>query len=66
MKAPAAILALFGLSGVVMAQQNSVPHQDKQLPVEEYSDSAHPDIFGCISISCNQRFRVALVAVLLS
>ncbi|MBC3199593.1 DUF2790 domain-containing protein [Pseudomonas poae] len=49
MKAPVAMLVLFGFSSLVMAQEGPAPVQDQQIAVEQYSYSTHLDVAKVIS-----------------
>lgn len=49
MKAPVAMLALFGFSTMVMAQDGAAPVQDQQVTVEQYNYSTHLDVAKVIS-----------------
>ena len=49
MKAPVAMLVLFGFSSLVMAQEGPAPVQDQQIAVEQYSYSTHLDVAQVIS-----------------
>ncbi|CRM50824.1 MULTISPECIES: DUF2790 domain-containing protein [Pseudomonas] len=49
MKMSIAILALFGFSTMVMAQEGTAPVQDQHVPVEQYSYSTHLDVAKVIS-----------------
>ncbi|NWF10409.1 DUF2790 domain-containing protein [Pseudomonas salomonii] len=49
MKMSIAILALFGFSTMVMAQEGTAPVQDQHVPVAQYSYSTHLDVAKVIS-----------------
>lgn len=49
MKAPMVMIALFGFSSMVMAQEGTAPAQDQQAPVEQYNYSTHIDVAKVIS-----------------
>jgi len=49
MKAPMVILALFGFSSVVMAQEGAIKIQGQQVPVEQYTYATHLDVAKVIS-----------------
>ncbi len=49
MKVSVALFALFGFSGLVMAQEGVAPVEDQQAQVEQYTYSAHLDIAKVIS-----------------
>ncbi|BDB19241.1 topoisomerase II [Pseudomonas sp. CYM-20-01] len=49
MKAPIVMIALFGFSSLVMAQESTTQVQDQQVPVEQYSYSTHLDVAKVVS-----------------
>ncbi|QQD25912.1 DUF2790 domain-containing protein [Pseudomonas simiae] len=49
MKAPIVMIALFGFSSMVMAQEDPASVQVQQVPVEQYSYSTHLDVAKVIS-----------------
>lgn len=49
MKAPMVILALFGFSSVVMAQEGTIKTQGQQAPIEQYSYATHLDVAKVMS-----------------
>ncbi|EZI24916.1 DUF2790 domain-containing protein [Pseudomonas extremaustralis] len=51
MKVSVALFALFGFSGLVMAQEGAAAVDDQQVQVEQYTYSTHLDIAKVISQS---------------
>ena len=49
MKAPMMILALFGFSAVVMAQEGNAKTEGQQIPVEHYTYNTQVDVAKVIS-----------------
>lgn len=49
MKPPIVMIALFGFSSMVMAQEGTAPAQDQQVPIEQYNYSTHLDVAKVIS-----------------
>lgn len=54
MKASMVILALFGFSSVVMAQEGSIKTQGQQAPIEQYTYATHLDVAAAIAATVDQ------------
>lgn len=54
MKASMVILALFGFSSVVMAQEGSIKTQGQQAPIEQYTYATHLDVAAAVAATVDQ------------